>query len=100
VVELDHLSHGSRDRHFESAEHADMLRQRAQQAVTFLENGFDARHSNLRALTSEGTTLDTITFRSEQHRDMVGCFVVKCAVIVSSLWDGVLQMTQVIMSAI
>ena len=71
VVELDRLSHGSKDRHFESLEHAEMLRTGAQKAVTFLENGFEARNSHLRALTAEGTTLDTITFRSEQLKDLV-----------------------------
>jgi len=71
VVELDGLSRGSKDRHFDSAEHADMLRSSAQQAVAFLEHSFDARNSHLRALTAEGTTLDTIAFRSEQLKDSV-----------------------------
>ena len=71
VVELDRLSHGSKDRHYDSPEHAEMLRTAAQKAVTFLENGFEARNSHLRALTAEGTTLDTITFRSEQLKDLV-----------------------------
>jgi len=73
VVELDRLSRGSKDRHYDSPEHAEMLRSGAQKAVTFLENGFDARNSHLRALTSEGTTLDTIAFRSEQLKDLVSC---------------------------
>ena len=71
MVELDGLSRGSKDRHFDSAEHADMLRSSAQQAVAFLEHSFDARNSHLRALTAEGTTLDTIAFRSEQLKDSV-----------------------------
>jgi len=75
VVELDRLSLGSKDRHYDSPEHAEMLRTGAQKAVTFLENGFDARNSHLRALTSEGTTLDTITFRSEQLKDLVRCLL-------------------------
>jgi len=71
VVELDRLSRGSKDRHYDSPEHAEMLRSGAQTAVTFLENGFEARNSHLRALTAEGTTLDTITFRSEQLKNLV-----------------------------
>ena len=71
VVELDRLSSGSKDRHFDSPEHAEMLRSSAEKAVAFLEDRFDARNSHLRALTAEGTTLDTITFRSEQLKDLV-----------------------------
>jgi len=71
MVELDRLSHGSKDRHYDSPEHAEMLRNGAQKAVTFLENGFDTRNSHLRALTAEGTTLDTITFRCEELKDLV-----------------------------
>jgi len=65
------LSHGSKDRHFDSLEHAEMLKHGAQKAVSFLESGFDARNSHLRALTAEGNTLDTIAFRSEQFKDLV-----------------------------
>lgn len=71
IVELDRLSRGSKDRHFDSPEHSEMLRSSAQKAVAFLEDGFDARNSHLRALTAEGTTLDTIAFRSEQFKDLV-----------------------------
>jgi len=71
MVELDRLSHGSKDRHYDSPEHAEMLRTGAQKAVTFLENGFETRNSHLRALTAEGTTLDTITFRCEEPKDLV-----------------------------
>jgi len=73
MAELDRLSHGSKDRHYDSPEHAEMLRSGAEKAVTFIENGFDARNSHLRALTAEGTTLDTITFRSEELKDLVSC---------------------------
>jgi len=71
MVELDRLSRGSKDRHYDSAEHAEMLRTGAQRAVAFLEAEFDARNSQLRALTAEGTTLDTIAFRTEELKDLV-----------------------------
>jgi len=74
MVELDRLSRGSKDRHYDSPEHAEMLRTGAQRAVTYLEAEFDARNSHLRALTAEGTTLDTIAFRTEELKDLVSHF--------------------------
>jgi hypothetical protein len=71
INELDRLSRGSKDRFFDSVDHAEMLRTGAKNAVVFLETEFEARNGHLKALTTEGSTLDTITFRSEQSRDAV-----------------------------
>jgi protein SMG6 len=71
INELDGLSKGCRDRQYEFAEHADMVRTGARAAMGFLEKEFESRNSSLRALTSEGTVMDTIAFRSEQSKDVV-----------------------------
>jgi hypothetical protein len=71
INELDGLSKGCRDRQYEFAEHAEMVRTGAKSAMAYLEREFESRNSHLRALTSEGTVMDTIAFRSEQSRDVV-----------------------------
>lgn len=74
INELDGLSRGSRDRQYELAEHAEMVRSGAKTALGYLEQQFESRNSHIRALTSEGTVLDTIAFRSEQLKDTVRLF--------------------------
>ena len=68
INELDGLSKGGRDR---QSEFSDMLRSGARLALNYLEQEFEARNSHLKSMTSEGTILDTIAFRSEQFKDMV-----------------------------
>jgi len=63
--ELDYLSR-TKDSNGDVSEHADMVRTSAVAAVEYLEAGFDARNPRMRAVTSRGTTLTTISFRSEE----------------------------------
>ena len=71
VGELDGLSRGVKDKYYDSMEHAEMVRSGARHAISFLEREFESRNGHLKALTTEGTTLDTITFRSESKKDVV-----------------------------
>ncbi|XP_062869645.1 telomerase-binding protein EST1A isoform X2 [Trichomycterus rosablanca] len=68
ITELDGLAKGqeSRDREsVEEAAHARLVQESAKAAVTFLEKGFESREPGLRALTSRGSQLESIAFRSE-----------------------------------
>jgi len=71
INELDGLSKGCRDR---QSEFSDMLRSGARIALNYLEQEFEARNNHLKSMTSEGTMLDTIAFRSEQFKDLVCLF--------------------------
>lgn len=46
-------------------QHMTFVSNHAKQAVQLLENEFEKRNPHLRALTSKGSTLETISFRSE-----------------------------------
>ena len=46
-----------------------MVQTGASDAISYLEKLFEARNSHVRALTSKGTVLDTIAFRSEEKED-------------------------------
>jgi len=48
-----------------------MVQTEASDAVTYLEDQFEKRNCHLRALTSKGTVMDTISFRSEEKQDGV-----------------------------
>ncbi|XP_078695034.1 telomerase-binding protein EST1A-like isoform X2 [Branchiostoma floridae x Branchiostoma belcheri] len=69
INELDGLARGSRPGLDKSSGHAQKLQQGAVLAVQFLEDRFSCHDNHLRALTSKGTSLDTIAFRNE---DMPG----------------------------
>lgn len=58
-------STGSRGNYNVSAAHVRAVQDKARLAVAFLEKGFEARESCLRALTSRGNQLESIAFRSE-----------------------------------
>ena len=70
INELDGLKLGNRTDHVTS-EHAQMVRTGASDAIGYLEKQFEARNSHVRALTSKGTVLDSISFRSEEKQDVV-----------------------------
>ncbi|XP_077361086.1 telomerase-binding protein EST1A isoform X2 [Festucalex cinctus] len=55
-----------------SAAHMRDVQEKARQAVLFLERAFEAREPRLRALTSRGTQLDSIAFRSEDTSGQQG----------------------------
>ncbi|XP_019616272.1 PREDICTED: uncharacterized protein LOC109463835 [Branchiostoma belcheri] len=69
INELDGLARGSRPGLDKASGHAQKLQQGAVLAVQFLEDRFSCHDNHLRALTSKGTSLDTIAFRNE---DMPG----------------------------
>ncbi|CAH1244302.1 SMG6 [Branchiostoma lanceolatum] len=69
INELDGLARGSKPGLDKTSGHAQKLQQGAMLAVQFLEDQFSHHDSHLRALTSKGTSLDTIAFRNE---DMPG----------------------------
>lgn len=70
VVELDGLSRGRRDGQYESYEHAEHVRRGATAAIQFLEQEFEGRRSCLKAMTAQGSEMDTITYRSEKPSDV------------------------------
>ena len=79
INELDGLARGNRDIQHGRPEsnqasltaHAAMVTAHAQSAVSFVEDQFEARNPCLRALTSKGSVLDTISFRSEETTEGV-----------------------------
>ncbi|XP_035035025.2 telomerase-binding protein EST1A isoform X2 [Hippoglossus stenolepis] len=63
---------GSRGNYNVSAAHVRSVQEKARVAVAFLEKGFEAREPCLRALTSRGSQLDSIAFRSEDTSGQQG----------------------------
>ncbi|XP_019747477.1 telomerase-binding protein EST1A [Hippocampus comes] len=55
-----------------AAAHVRGVQEKARQAVLFLERAFEAREPRLRALTSRGTQLESIAFRSEDTSGQQG----------------------------
>ncbi|KAH9525481.1 Smg-6, nonsense mediated mRNA decay factor [Bulinus truncatus] len=69
INELDGLALGARDKQYDSPDHARMVKTQARAAIEFLEAEFDVKNPNLKALTSKGSTLETIAFRVEEPND-------------------------------
>ena len=69
--ELDGLAKGSKVGQYDSAEHANMVRTNAEAAVKAIEAEFVARNSHCKAMTSKGTMMDTIAYRSEETVEVV-----------------------------
>ncbi|XP_060941375.1 telomerase-binding protein EST1A isoform X2 [Limanda limanda] len=63
---------GSRGNYNVSAAHVRSVQEKARVAVAFLEKGFEAREPCLRALTSRGSQLESIAFRSEDTSGQQG----------------------------
>ncbi|KAL6098736.1 smg6 [Pungitius sinensis] len=55
-----------------NAAHVRAVQEKARLAVAFLEKGFEAREPSLRALTSRGNQLESISFRSEDTSGQQG----------------------------
>ncbi|XP_067120587.1 telomerase-binding protein EST1A [Centruroides vittatus] len=72
INELDGLARGTRESSYISAEHVRRVAQLSKEAVQFLEERFASRDSHVQAITSKGSILDTITFRSEDVSDNKG----------------------------
>ncbi|XP_061460816.1 telomerase-binding protein EST1A isoform X3 [Rhineura floridana] len=64
INELDGLAKGPESEHRVGG-YARLLQERARKAVEFLETRFEKRNSYMRALTSRGNELESISFRSE-----------------------------------
>ncbi|XP_063002701.1 telomerase-binding protein EST1A [Elgaria multicarinata webbii] len=64
INELDGLAKGPESEHRVGG-YARLLQERARKAVEFLETRFEGRDSYMRALTSRGNELESISFRSE-----------------------------------
>ncbi|XP_019952791.2 telomerase-binding protein EST1A [Paralichthys olivaceus] len=62
----------SRGNYNVSAAHVRSVQEKARLAVAFLEKGFEAREPCLRALTSRGSQLESIAFRSEDTSGQQG----------------------------
>lgn len=71
INELDGLAKNLKESCYDTIEQAQMVRTAAEMAVEFLEAEFERRNHHLRAITSKGSTLDTIAFRSEEPQDAV-----------------------------
>lgn len=63
---MDGLAKGSKEGQYDSTEQATKVRERSKQTVEFLEEEFEKKNSHVKALTSKGNVLETISFRSEE----------------------------------
>lgn len=66
ISELDGLAQGSKQGQAESEDHARKVKTRAQNTIEYLEQEFEKKNNRLKALTSKGTVMETIAFRSEE----------------------------------
>lgn len=66
INELDKLAKSILNYNDDSIEHAEYVQKSARQAIEYLTARFDKRERNLKAMTSQGSVLETITFRSEE----------------------------------
>ena len=71
INELDKLSKSIAHCNDDSIEHAEYVQYNAKQAIKYLNEKFDKRERNLKALTAQGSVLETIQFRSEEVRRQV-----------------------------
>lgn len=87
INELDGLSHGLRNEGA-GVSTAQNVAAFAADAIEFLERSFDERNKHLKAMTSQGTRLDTIAYRSEESKrivssimDLVIVMAISCAMV-------------------
>jgi len=86
INELDKLAQDGRQgtgQTYDSEDHAYKVRTRAQHTMSYLEREFDKKNSHLKALTSKGTVMETIAFRSEEtdmtvSRSFIRRHILKC----------------------
>ena len=82
INELDGLAQGQRMKgQYENEDHANKVKHRAANTIEMLEKEFEKKNSHLKALTSKGTVMETISFRSEETDSSVSkfshCFCLK-----------------------
>ncbi len=75
INELDGLAKGVREGYYDSVEHAEMVHQNSTAAVFYLEEQFGSRNPHVKALTSKGTVMETIAFRSEETSTVEVCIL-------------------------
>ncbi|XP_053375984.1 telomerase-binding protein EST1A-like isoform X2 [Mercenaria mercenaria] len=67
INELDGLAQGQRTKgQYDNEDHANKVKHRAANTIEMLEKEFEKKNSHLKALTSKGTVMETISFRSEE----------------------------------
>jgi protein SMG6 len=66
INELDKLSKSISNYNDDSLEHAQYVQRSAKKAIQYLNEKFDKRDRNIKAITSQGSVLETIQFRSEE----------------------------------
>ena len=71
INELDKLAKSVANCADDSIEHAEYVQASAARAIAFLHERFERRERNLKAMTSHGSLLETIQFRSEELKSKV-----------------------------
>lgn len=66
VSELDKLAKSIASWTDDSLEHAEYVQRRAREALAYLDHRFESRQRNIKAMTSQGSVLETIQFRTEE----------------------------------
>lgn len=72
INELDGLAKGSRMGQYDSQEHANKVKRSAEETIRYLEAEFQKKNNSLRAQTSKGNIMETISFRSEETETDAG----------------------------
>ena len=70
------MAQGSKTGQYDSEEHARKVKHRAKATVEYLEQEFEKKNSHLKAQTSKGSVLETISFRVEETDKTVSAIVV------------------------
>ncbi|RNA08050.1 telomerase-binding EST1A isoform X1 [Brachionus plicatilis] len=66
LSELEKLAKSISNLFDDSQEHAEYLQKNAKRAIEFLNSKFEKRERNIKAMTSQGSILETIQFRTEE----------------------------------
>lgn len=66
INELEKLAKSISYLNDDSLEHAEYLQRNAKKSIEFLNNKFEKRERNIKAMTSQGSVLETIQFRTEE----------------------------------
>jgi protein SMG6 len=72
INELDKLAKSISNYNDDSIEHAEYVQRNAKKSMTFLNEKFENRERNIKAMTSQGSVLETIQFRSEEVKANAG----------------------------
>jgi protein SMG6 len=87
INELDKLAKpvASNNRGYDDAEHAEYVQKQAKLAIGYLNDKFEKREKNLKAMTAQGSILETIQYRTEELKSkgtndelILGCCLHYC----------------------